>query len=450
MNYFTTPNSIETAFTVSQLNREIQQLLEASLPSILVEGEISNLARPASGHWYFSLKDDKAQIRCAMFKGKSRNVRFTPKDGDLVRLRANVTFYGPRGDCQLTVETMELGGEGALQQAYERLKYQLQQEGLFAPEHKKPLPTLPERVAIITSPVGAAVRDIITTFQRRFPLTELTVIPSLVQGQDAAKNLTEQLLRIDASGHFDAVIIGRGGGSLEDLWSFNDETLARTIFNCNTPIVSAVGHEVDFTIADFVADVRAATPTAAAELLSPNSTQYLAGIEQQQNRLQSSLQRQLQERQQKLDYLTQRMRHPSERITIQQDKLSVLTSRLTQAIQTKVQQQKVKITHQQQRLVQTNPQTLIQKHQQTIQTNQQRLQHALTQNLENKTTRFANLVEKLNLVSPLNILSRGYAIPTQDKRVIRSINDVNQEEELSIRMEDGEITCRTTKIRPLP
>jgi len=445
MNYFTTSSANETAFTVSRLNSEIQQLLEASLPWILVEGEISNLARPASGHWYFSLKDDKAQIRCAMFKSKSSGVRFKPQNGDLVRLRANVTFYGPRGDCQLTVESMELGGEGALQQAYERLKTQLQNEGLFAQEHKKALPALPQRVAIITSPVGAAVRDIISTFKRRFPLTELTIIPSLVQGQEAAKNLTEQLLRIDASEHFDAIIIGRGGGSLEDLWSFNDETLARTIFNTKTPIISAVGHETDFTIADFVADIRAATPTAAAELLSPDTAQYLKSIQLQHNTLINHFERQLQQHQQKLDYLTQRMRHPSERISIQTDKLNALHNRLEQAVQRKIQQQSVTFTHQQQRLSNCNPQTTITKHQQNIKTIEQRLQQALTQTVENKKIRFANLMEKLNLVSPLNILSRGYAIPTKDKQVIRSINDVKKGDTLSIRVEDGEIECQATE-----
>ncbi len=230
MKNFTTSASQETAFSVSQLNRQIQQLLEASLPWILVEGEISNLAKPGSGHWYFSLKDDKAQIRCAMFKGKNSAVRFRPKDGDMVRLRARVTFYGPRGDCQLSVESMESAGEGALQQAFERLKTSLQLEGLFDAKHKKPLPTKPERVAIITSPIGAAVRDMIIAFRRRFPLTELTILPSLVQGQDAAKNILRQLQRADDSGHFDAIVLGRGGGSLEDLWSFNDEALARAVF----------------------------------------------------------------------------------------------------------------------------------------------------------------------------------------------------------------------------
>ena len=442
MNYFATPSVNEKAFTVSRLNSEIQQLLEASLPWILVEGEISNLARPNSGHWYFSLKDSKAQIRCAMFKSKSMAVRFKAKDGDLVRLRAKVTFYGPRGDCQLTVESMELGGEGALQQAYELLKNQLRAEGLFDASYKKVLPALPERIAIITSPVGAAVRDMITTFKRRFPLTELTVIPSLVQGQDAAKNLTQQLLRIDASGHFDAIIIGRGGGSLEDLWSFNDEALARAIFNSDTPIISAVGHETDFTIADFAADVRAATPTAAAELLSPEKRQLIEAIQQKQTALLGSFERQLQQQQQRVDFLTQRMRHPRERIDIQKEKLSVLKRRLEQSILGKLQQQSIRLNHAKQRLNSYSPSSTIEQHKLNIGVMEQRLKQTLTKNLENKSMRFAGLVEKLNLVSPLNILSRGYAIPSHKGTVIKSIQQVKSGDSLSVRIEDGELECK--------
>ncbi|TBR37416.1 exodeoxyribonuclease VII large subunit [Marinomonas agarivorans] len=442
MNYFVTPEISEKAFTVSSLNSEIQQLLEASLPWILVEGEISNLARPSSGHWYFSLKDSKAQIRCAMFKSKSIRVRFTPKDGDLVRLRAKVTLYGPRGDCQLTVESMELGGEGALQQSYERLKNQLQSEGLFDATHKKSLPTLPEKVAIITSPVGAAVRDMITTFKRRFPLTELIVIPSLVQGQGAAKNLTEQLLRIDASGHFDAIIIGRGGGSLEDLYSFNDENLARTIFHANTPIISAVGHETDFTIADFVADVRAATPTAAAELLSPDRQQLLQTIQQKETYLAHVFTRQLQQQQQKVDFLTQRIRHPCERISAQQDKLDILNKRLEQGILRQTEQQRTALLVTQQNLRRADPTNLIEKYQQAILQSDSKLQTALLDTLDKKRIHFANLVDKLNLVSPLNILSRGYAIASHEGHVVKSIKQVKKGDYINVKVKDGELACQ--------
>lgn len=441
MKNFTTPASQETAFTVSQLNRQIQQLLEASLPWILVEGEISNLAKPGSGHWYFSLKDDKAQIRCAMFKGKNAAVRFKPKDGDMVRLRARVTFYGPRGDCQLSVEGMESAGEGALQQAFERLKNNLQAEGLFAPEHKKPLPTKPERVAIITSPVGAAVRDMIIAFRRRFPLTELTILPSLVQGQDAAKNILRQLQRADGSGHFDAIILGRGGGSLEDLWSFNDETLARAIFAAQTPIVSAVGHETDFTIADFVADVRAATPTAAAELLSPDRNQLIRQIEQQEKQLVRRMSRILEQSQQQLDFMTKRIRHPKERIEQQQNQLEQLKRRLQQSMQRKVLEQQTQTANLAHRLEKNSPTRRIDQDRQKLKDIDARLARALSNTLTNKQTAFARIIDKLNLVSPLNTLARGYAIATKDKQVIRSVKDVKKGDAISVRVQDGEIIC---------
>lgn len=449
MNIFTTSSPQETAFSVSQLNKQIQQLLEASLPWILVEGEISNLAKPGSGHWYFSLKDDKAQIRCAMFKSKNNAVRFRPKDGDKVRLRARVTFYGPRGDCQLSVESMESAGEGALQQAFERLKNTLQLEGLFDASHKKPLPSKPERIAIITSPVGAAVRDMIIAFRRRFPLTELTILPSLVQGQDAAKNILKQMQRADSSGHFDAIILGRGGGSLEDLWSFNDEALARAVFHAQTPIVSAVGHETDFTITDFVADVRAATPTAAAELLSPDRNQLIRQIEQQEKQLTRRMSRILEQCQQQLDFTTKRIRHPKERIEQQQNQLNQLMHRLQQNIQRKVSEQHIQTSNLAHRLERNSPARRISQERQALSNIDTRLAHALRNNLTNKQTAFARIIDKLNLVSPLNTLSRGYAIASKDEQVIRSINDVEKGDALTVRVQDGEILCEVSEGREI-
>ena len=449
MNIFTTSSPQETAFSVSQLNKQIQQLLEASLPWILVEGEISNLAKPGSGHWYFSLKDDKAQIRCAMFKSKHNAVRFRPKDGDKVRLRARVTFYGPRGDCQLSVESMESAGEGALQQAFERLKNTLQLEGLFDASHKKPLPSKPERIAIITSPVGAAVRDMIIAFRRRFPLTELTILPSLVQGQDAAKNILKQMQRADSSGHFDAIILGRGGGSLEDLWSFNDEALARAVFHAQTPIVSAVGHETDFTITDFVADVRAATPTAAAELLSPDRNQLIRQIEQQEKQLTRRMSRILEQCQQQLDFTTKRIRHPKERIEQQQSQLNQLMHRLQQNIQRKVSEQHIQTSNLAHRLERNSPARRISQERQALSNIDTRLAHALRNNLTNKQTAFARIIDKLNLVSPLNTLSRGYAIASKDKQVIRSIEEVEKGDALTVRVQDGEILCEVSEGREI-
>ncbi|MFT2112265.1 exodeoxyribonuclease VII large subunit [Marinomonas sp. 2405UD68-3] len=441
MNYFTTPTIKETAFTVSSLNRQIQQLLEASLPWILVEGEISNLARPNSGHWYFSLKDDKSQIRCTMFKNKNNLVRFKPKEGDMVRLRAKVTFYGPRGDCQLSVESMESAGEGALQMAFERLKASLKSEGLFNSSTKKALPKMPERVALITSSTGAVIRDIVTTFKRRFPLTELTLFPSTVQGNGSVENLIKQLHRADSNNYFDAIIIGRGGGSLEDLWSFNDEALARAIFSANTPIISAVGHETDFTICDFVADTRAPTPTAAAELLSPDQNTLIERCLHQSDALEHRIEQQIQQHQQRLDFLIKAIRHPKERLEQQDQQLNQLTQRLIQSIRLTLEKQNTNVNHLSQRLEYTSPQKTLSQNKAQLDQYQNRLGKALQQNLTNQQQRFINIMEKLNLVSPLNILSRGYAIPTKDKHVIRSINDVTKGDAIHVRIEDGIMEC---------
>ncbi len=445
MKKFTTTSIQETAFTVSQLNYQIKQLLEVSLPWILVEGEISNFAKPSSGHWYFSLKDHRAQIRCAMFKGKNSIVRFQLKDGDMVRLRARVTLYGPRGDCQLFVESIRSAGEGVLQQAFEHLKSNLQLEGLFNPEYKKPLPTKPERVAIVTSPIGAAVRDIIIAFRRRFPLTELTIFPSSVQGQDAVKNMLKQLIRADENSHFDAIIISRGGGSLEDLWSFNDETLVNAIFAAKTPIVSAVGHETDFTISDFVADMRAATPTAAAELLSPDCMQLISLIEQQKNQMARRISCVLEQSKKQLDFLTKRIRHPKERIDQQQNQLDQFKRRLQQSFERQVQESCVKIQSLMYRLFKNSLEWYIGHNREKLKNIDVHLALALNNVLTNKQIHFSRLVDKLNLVGPLNTLSRGYAVVFKDKQVIRSINGVERGDKISVRVEDGVFQCEVSE-----
>src|SRR5690625_2927780 len=272
---FNSPSSSGTGrdvLSVSQLNRRSKQILETHLPLVWVEGEVSNLSRPSSGHWYFTLKDDQAQVRCAMFRNRNQLVRFNPAQGQQLLLRARVSLYEGRGDYQLIVEHMEEAGFGALQRAFEELKTRLSQEGLFASERKRPLPTLPKHIGVITSPTGAAIRDILSVLKRRFPAVPVTVLPVPVQGKEAAPAIVSALDLANRSELFDVLILARGGGSLEDLWPFNEEAVARAIYASRTPVVSAVGHEVDFSIADFVADVRAPTPSAAAELVDRKST----------------------------------------------------------------------------------------------------------------------------------------------------------------------------------
>jgi exodeoxyribonuclease VII large subunit len=276
------PQKKRDTLSISQLNRQAKRLLEGNFPSVWVEGEIASLAQPSSGHWYFSLKDNSAQVRCAMFRASNSRLRFQVEAGQQVMARAKLSLYEARGDYQLIVEHMEPAGDGALAKAFEALKNKLQQEGLFAPENKKLLPTISRHIAVITSPTGAAIHDILTVLSRRFPATKVTIIPTAVQGKTAATeiasalNKANELAAEDKRFDFDVTLCGRGGGSMEDLWAFNEEVVARAIYNSDLPVISAVGHEVDFTIADFVADERAATPSAAAELLSPDSSEMMA------------------------------------------------------------------------------------------------------------------------------------------------------------------------------
>ncbi len=273
-------NSKPNVLSVSQLNRQSKELLETYLHNVQVTGEISNLSRPASGHWYFTLKDQKAQVRCAMFKSRTQYLKFVPKEGEQVLINASVGLYEARGDYQLIVNGMQSAGEGALKLAFEQLKARLHQEGLFNPEHKKPLPKHPRHLGVITSPTGAAIKDILSVLKRRFPNLPISIYPTQVQGDAAAGQISAAIERANRDRICDVLIVGRGGGSLEDLWPFNEEVVARAIFNSQLPIISAVGHEVDISISDYAADLRAATPSAAAELVSPDRFEWIGRFEQ--------------------------------------------------------------------------------------------------------------------------------------------------------------------------
>ncbi|HRO28684.1 MAG TPA: exodeoxyribonuclease VII large subunit, partial [Luteimonas sp.] len=285
--------------TPSQLNTLARSLLEDSFPLVFVEGELGNVSRPASGHLYFTLKDARAQVRCALFKPKSQWLPFQPREGMKVLARGRLTLYEARGDYQLILDSLEEAGEGALRRAFEQLKAKLQAEGLFDDARKRPLPAFVRRLAVITSPSGAAVRDVLSVLSRRFPLIEVEILPVPVQGEAAAAQITAMLQRAGGSGRYDAILLARGGGSLEDLWAFNDEALARAIAASPVPVVSAIGHETDFSLSDFAADLRAPTPSAAAELLVPNRAdlgQRLAGLQRRASALQGNHLRQLAQR----------------------------------------------------------------------------------------------------------------------------------------------------------
>ncbi len=387
-------------FTVARLNQESRHLLEEGLGTVWVEAEISNLVFPASGHWYFSLKDERAQIRCAMFKGNNSKIKFTPEDGDQVLVKGRVSLYEPRGDYQLIVEQLEPSGVGALQKAFEQLKTKLAAEGLFNNTHKKPLPALPRCVGVVTSSSGAAVHDILTVLKRRFPALPIIIYPCSVQGETASAEIVAAIQIANRRQECDVLIVGRGGGSLEDLWCFNTEAVARAIYASEIPIVSAVGHEVDVTIADFVADQRAATPSAAAELISPNVSDWLQSIEQMQQRLIHAMQLYLARLTTQLKFLRNTLRHPKYKLQEQAQKLDYLSTHLRNAMQ-----------------------NYLHKQQQT----------------------FAVLISKLQAFSPLATLERGYAIVQQAGKIVTRVEQVKPGDHLQIKVTDGEIYCTASR-----
>ena len=399
--------------SVSQLNARARQLLEDVFPRIWVEGELSNLARPSSGHLYFSLKDDRAQIRCALFRQHASRLKVAMKDGLQVRARGRVSLYEGRGDYQLIVDSIEPAGDGALRKAFEALKAKLQAEGLFEQSLKRPLPAHPQRIGVITSASGAAVRDIISVFQRRAPFIELVIVPSAVQGREAAPQLVRALQQADRAG-FDALIVSRGGGSLEDLWPFNEEMVARAIADCQTPTISAVGHETDISISDFVADVRAPTPSAAAELLSPDTQALLRQVEQLERRLLQRLRERLGRARLQLDNLRQRLRHPGERLAQQAQRLDELELRLRRALTQQLTQQQQQLTHLRTRLQTQHPGRHLSQLRDQLEQLEARLPRAMHNQLKQQRQQLEQLAQTLHLVSPLATLGRGYSILLDD------------------------------------
>ncbi len=442
-------------FTVSQLNQRAKQLLEITFSSIKVEGEISNLSRPSSGHWYFTLKDKGAQVRCAMFRSRTAQVKFQPKEGDQIVVRGKVSLYENRGDYQLIVDAMKPAGEGQLQQAFILLKQKLGAEGLFNPEYKQALPEAIKRIAVITSPTGAAIHDILTVLKRRFPAIEVNIYPVQVQGKEAAQQMIWSInqANLDACNAkegqaADVVIIGRGGGSIEDLWSFNDEQLARTIFNSKLPIVSAVGHEVDFTIADFVADARAPTPSAAAEMLSPNREEYLSRLNALGSRLENSIQQQLQNKQWQLQGAQRGLQHPGDKLSQYAQTLDMLELRMQQSQKNKFNQLMQRLTRSQHKLQQQSPTNTLQKIETQLAYFQQRLNSAMKQLLANKSERLQQSALLLNAVSPLQTLGRGYAIlQTDTEAVIRDSHDVKKGDLISARIGHGKLELTVEKVK---
>lgn len=438
------PQSRSDIFTVSKLNRFAKHILESEIGSIWISAEISNFVMASSGHWYFTLKDARSQIKTAMFKGSNRKVALPPKEGDKVLVRGEVSLYEARGDYQLIASHLEPDGEGDLKAQFERLKTRLAAEGLFAQENKRPIPERPTKIGVITSPTGAAVRDILAVLKRRNPGIEVIIYPCLVQGSGAAADLKQAVETANQHSLVDALIIGRGGGSMEDLWCFNDENLARSIASSQLPIVSAVGHEIDFTICDFVADLRATTPTAAAEILSYSNKETSQQLSNLQRRLLSALVNRLQQRKQALLRLDNTLQKLDPKLDIQQQwqKLDQLTFRLVELTRSGISHQSGLLNNLHSRLDKQSPQGLIARSEMLTATLHKRLTTALNTRLKDAGQKLGNLCQLLDTVSPLATLSRGYSITYHQGNILKSKQNLDKGDVITTRLSDGEVVSR--------
>ncbi|WP_237044000.1 exodeoxyribonuclease VII large subunit [Aquipseudomonas alcaligenes] len=430
------------ALSVSQLNNRARLLLEDVFAQVWVEGEISNLAKPASGHLYFTLKDSQAQVRCALFRQNAARVRQALRDGLAVKVRGKVSLFEGRGDYQLILDTVEPAGDGALRLAFEALKEKLSAEGLFASERKRALPAHPQRIGIVSSPTGAVIRDIISVFRRRAPQVALTLIPTAVQGREATAQIVRALQLADRAG-FDALILARGGGSLEDLWCFNEEAVARAVADCVTPIVSAVGHETDVSISDFVADVRAPTPSAAAELLAPDSSDLQRRLDSLSRRLALSLRTRLSREQLRLDGLARRLRHPGERLRQQAQRLDDLDMRLRRAFAQQSTSRQERLARLEGRLHAQHPGRALALLRQRLDSLGERLPRAIELQLRQQRRQLENLAQTLHIVSPLATLGRGYSILLDERgQAVRSAAQTRPGRRLKARLGEGELDVR--------
>jgi len=441
-------NQNPTVYQVSDLADEMRRLMETSYPEIWIEGELSSLSTPASGHLYFSLKDERSQLRCAMFKGRAGISRYRPKVGDLVRVRAKISVYTARGDLQCIVQHIEEAGEGLLQRRFEELKAALNHEGLFSQGLKKPLPAYSKHIGIITSPSGAAVKDIITTLGRRCPGIPVTVYPAVVQGESAAESLIDALRNAVSHGICDVLILSRGGGSLEDLWCFNHEGLAREIVACPIPVVSGVGHEVDVTISDLVADLRAPTPTAAAEIVSPDGEQLMANLDNIRFRMPRIIEQQVQRLAQNTDMMARQLIHPRQQLLIKAEKLSNSSRHLYRNINSSLNRQKHRLKIQYTRIHTRRPHSTLLAQQQSVQGLSQRLRRAQVQIFKLTTQQQQALGGKLNAVSPLATLDRGFSITRdQQHNIIRSASKVKHNDPISVQLSDGYLECEVKEVK---
>lgn len=436
-------------FTVSSLNSAARELLECQFPAVWVEGEISNFSCPSSGHWYFSLKDAGAQLRCAMFKGNNMRLGFVPKDGQHVIVRGRLSLYPARGDYQLIADVVEDAGEGALKRAYELLFKKLQAEGLFEERYKKSIPAIPSCLGVITSPTGAAIRDILHVLKRRFPALPVIIYPTAVQGEAAAPQIVKAIERANQHKACDVLIVARGGGSLEDLWAFNEEIVARAIFASELPIVTGVGHEIDFTIADFVSDKRAPTPSAAAEIVSPDQEHWLLQLNKQLERLFNCTKQKLFHKKAILENAMKRLQlaHPQRKLQELSQRLDHVEFKLKIAIENHLKRYALRMKMLEQALYQHNPQRHLTRLKEKLSMFSLQLERVIVRNLQSRKQSLAALARTLDTISPLATLGRGYAIAFDERgKNVQSVKDIKVSQKLKLKLKDGELACNIIEI----
>ena len=448
MSYSVTAPPTRDVLSVTSLNRMARSLLENHFGNVTVEGEISNLSTPGSGHWYFTLKDEGSQIRCAMFRNSNMSVRFRPRDGMQIIVRGRLSIYEGRGDYQLIANSLEEAGDGALRRRFEMLKQKLSEEGLFANERKRAMPEHVRHIGVVTSATGAVIRDIVSVLGRRFPAIKISLLPVPVQGVEAVAAIVKAIglaNRRSSELGIDVLIVGRGGGSLEDLQAFNEEAVARAIFDSKLPIVSAVGHETDFTIADLVADLRAPTPSAAAELLSPDQDEMLSIFDGFQQLFGKLIKERLQRSSQQLVWLLKQLKHPGRRLQEHAQTLDMLEGRLLRATRQHLSGTGRDLQELERRLQVRSPAHTLRQLDIGLETTLQRLHRATLQRLARHQAQLAQLARSLDGVSPLNTLQRGYSISFDAKgQVIRSLGAVQVGDTLTTRLADGSINSVVT------
>ncbi len=439
------PQQPSQVLSVSELNREAKYLLESSFPLIWVEGEISNLATPGSGHIYFSLKDKNAQVRCAMFRNRNMRIRFRPQNGQKIMLQARVSLFEGRGEFQLIVEQMQEAGIGDLHRKFEQLKQKLSQEGLFDECHKKPIPKHPKTIGIVTSPTGAAIRDILSVLRRRYPLAEILIYPTLVQGETSASDICKAITKAESDQRCDILVITRGGGSIEDLWSFNEEIVVRKIFDCQIPTVSGVGHEIDFTISDFVADLRAPTPSAAAELITPDINEIIYKVDRLELKAKELIEGKIYIYQNSLDLMRQKLEQqkPANRIINSKQNLGHIKHKLENLIQQKLSINKRAIELASQRLKNNSPGFRISTYKAKVDSLRSSLSISFSNEIKMRQQKLESLARNLNAISPLQTIARGYSvIESADKHIVSSIKQVSTGDTIKARVSDGIIETK--------